>query len=155
MGHEHKHTDGVIVRNRLPSSCTLIATMILLMSTLTLAIPSSGYGQEETSKSSDLSINVEQGVSTRNVWRGLDYGSSPSVWGDLYGSFKGFSLGAMGTTTLNGSKAQYGTWLELYASYTFKNVSLVIDDYFFFNPQDQDNNYFDYNVRKLGWQLTS
>ena len=64
--------------------------------------------------------------------------------GEIFGSFKNFSIGSIGTTTLNGSKEQYGTWLELYASYKFKNISFVLDDYFFFNADDQDNNYFEY-----------
>ena len=72
---------------------------------------------EANSDTCHFSANIDLGVSSRNIWRGLDYGSSPSVWGDLYGSYKGFSLGAIGTTTLSGSKAQFGTWLELYASY--------------------------------------
>ena len=117
----------------------------LLMGVVLLAMPSLSYGKEDASDSSELSVDIERGVSTRNIWRGLDYGSAPSVWGDLYGSFKSFSIGAMGTTTLNGSKAQYGTWLELYASYEFKGISLIIDDYFFFNSEDKDNNFFDYS----------
>ena len=101
-------------------------------------------GQEETSDTCHFSANIDLGLSSRNIWRGLDYGSSPSIWGDLYGSYKGFSLGAIGTTTISGSKSQFGTWLELYASYEFKNLSFVIDDYFFFNSEDEDNNYFEY-----------
>jgi hypothetical protein len=111
-----------------------------------ITLISNSYSQEEVaSDSSDFSVDIDLGVSSRNVWRGLDYGESPSIWGDLYGSFKNFSVGAMGTTTLNGSKAQYGTWLELYASYEFKNLTFVVDDYFFFNAADSANNYFDYS----------
>jgi hypothetical protein len=110
-----------------------------------ITLISNSYGQDAvTSDSTDFSVDIDLGVSSRNIWRGLDYGSSPSIWGNMYGSFKNFSVGAMGTTTLNGSKAQYGTWLELYASYEFKNLTLVIDDYFFFNAADSANNYFDY-----------
>jgi len=102
------------------------------------------FAQKNQSDSSNFGIGVYAGVSSRNIWRGLDYGASPSVWGDFSGSYKNFSLGAIGTTTLNGSKAQFGTWLELYAKYEFKNFSFVIDDYFFFNALDQENNYFEY-----------
>ena len=83
-----------------------------------ITLISNSYSQEEVaSDSSDFSVDIDLGVSSRNVWRGLDYGESPSICGDFYGSFKNFSVGAMGTTTLNVSKAQYGTWLELYVSY--------------------------------------
>ena len=100
--------------------------------------------QNKASDSSNFDFNFDLGIASRNIWRGLDYGSSPSTWGDISGTFKNFSIGAIGTTTLNGSKEQYGTWLELYASYKFKNISFVLDDYFFFNADEQDNNYFEY-----------
>ena len=117
----------------------------LLLSICILVFAISSYGQDQAvPDSSNLSFNVDLGVSSRNIWRGLDYGSSPSIWGDLYGSFKKFSIGAMGTSTLNGSKSGYGNWMELYASYTFKNLTFVVDDYFFFNSEDSLNNYFDY-----------
>ena len=54
----------------------------------------------------------------------------------------------MGTNTLNGSKSQYGNWLEMYASYEYKNLTFIIDDYFFFNSKDSANNYFDYTPEK-------
>ena len=102
------------------------------------------FTQENSTDSSNFNVGIDVGIGSRNIWRGLDYGASPSVWGDLSGSYKNFSIGAIGTTTLNGSKEQFGTWLELYAKYEFKNFSFVIDDYFFFNAEDQDNDYFEY-----------
>ena len=100
--------------------------------------------QNKASDSSNFDFNFDLGIASRNIWRGLDYGSSPSTWGDISGTFKNFSIGAVGTTTLNGSKEQYGTWLELYTKYEFKSFSFIIDDYFFFNTLDQDNDYFEY-----------
>ena len=109
-----------------------------------MAILSGSFAQNNATDSSEFQVGVDLGMASRNIWRGLDYGASPSVWGDLSASYKCFSLGAVGTTTLNGSKAQFGTWLELYAKYEFKSFSFVIDDYFFFNALDQDNDYFEY-----------
>ena len=104
----------------------------LLLSICILVLVNSSYGQDQAvPDSSNLSFNVDLGVASRNIWRGLDYGSSPSIWGDLYGSFKKFSIGAMGTSTLNGSKSGYGNWMELYASYTFKNLTFVADRNFY------------------------
>ena len=118
----------------------------LIFSLCIFALVSNSFSQSEVvSDSSNFSIDVDFGAASRNIWRGLDYGASPSIWGDFYGSFKNFSLGAMATTTTNGSKLQYGTWLELYAGYEFKNFSLIVDDYFFFNAVDSANNYFDYS----------
>lgn len=106
------------------------------------------YGQKKSeSDSLKFYTDVDFGAASRNVWRGLDYGSSPSIWGDMFASYKSLSLGAMGTSTLNGSKSQYGTWLELYTSYQYKNLTFIIDDYFFFNTKDSANNYFDYTPK--------
>ena len=118
----------------------------LIFSLCIFVLVSNSFSQSEVvSDSSNFSIDLDFGAASRNIWRGLDYGASPSIWGDFYGSFKNFSLGAMGTTTINGSKSQYGNWLELYAGYEFKNFSLIVDDYFFFNAVDSANNYFDYS----------
>ena len=114
-----------------------------------LAFAVNSYGQTQSDYDScAFRLDADFGVSTRNVWRGLDYGSSPSIWGDIFGSYKRFSLGVMGTNTLNGSKSQYGNWLEMYASYEYKNLTFIIDDYFFFNSKDSANNYFDYTPEK-------
>jgi len=120
-----------------------------LFSIYIIALINNCYCQGEAiSDSSYFTVDIDFGVSSRNVWRGLNYGSSPSVWSDFYGSLRNFSIGAMGTTTINGSKSQYGNWLELYAGYEFKNFSIIVDDYFFFNVSDSANNYFDYTQEK-------
>lgn len=121
--------------------------LFILLCTLIFTINSSAQ-KKAISDSSYFSVNVDLGVSSRNIWRGLDYGSSPSIWGDFYGNFNNFSVGAMGTKTLNGSKNQYGNWLELYASYKLNDITLILDDYFFFNAADSTNNFFDYSQKK-------
>ena len=42
------------------------------------------YSQKEASDSSNFDFNFDLGMSSRNIWRGLDYGSSPSAWGDIW-----------------------------------------------------------------------
>lgn len=106
-------------------------------------------GTSTTFAQDSSSVKTDVGIATRNIWRGLDYGSSPSAWGDIYWEQEKFSVGAMGTTTLNGSKAQYGTWMELYLTLELtEKLSLTFDDYFFFNSTDSMNNYFDYSKDK-------
>jgi hypothetical protein len=95
-----------------------------------------------------LNLNTEVSLATRNIWRGLDYGSSPSIQGTLALSHDNFEIGTYGTTTLNGSKEGFGTWVELYATAKYKSFALTIDDYFFFNAKDSLNNYFDWSKSK-------
>lgn len=102
-------------------------------------------GSSDTTKSKkDLPLNMEVTLATRNIWRGLDYGSSPSIQGNLAWSKEFFEVGACGTTTLNGRKEGYGTWLELYATAKYRGFSVTVDDYFFFNASDSLNTYFDW-----------
>lgn len=103
--------------------------------------------QVDTTKS--ISLNTEISISTRNVWRGVNYGNnSPSVGGSLGLNYKDvFEIGAFGTATLGGTKSGYGNWLELYATYTHNNWSLTLDDYYFFS-YDSLNDY-------LNWSSTN
>lgn len=105
--------------------------------------------QQDSSKIPERSINkysynTELIVSSRNVWRGLNYGSSPSAQGNLALTHEYFDIGSYATATLNGNKSGYGNWLELYLSGKYKSFSLTVDDYFFFNADDSLNNYFDW-----------
>jgi hypothetical protein len=106
-----------------------------------------GYCQDKDSLSS-VEVNTEVTVATRNIWRGLDYGSAPSIQGTLSVRKNNLEIGAWGTTTLNGSKRGYGTWMELFATAYWKNWSFTVDDYFFFNEDDADNNYFEWDRKK-------
>jgi hypothetical protein len=103
------------------------------------------YAALAQTDSTETKINTEVALATRNIWRGLDYGSSPSVQGTLSVSKGAFEIGTYGTTTLNGSKEGYGTWVELFVTARYKQFSLTLDDYFFFNAEDSLNNYFEWN----------
>jgi hypothetical protein len=112
--------------------------------TLLMLIPALPLFAQQSDSSKVLQLNTEITLATRNIWRGLDYGSSPSIQGTLALTHANFEVGTYGTTTLNGNKAGYGTWVELYATLKYKQFSLTIDDYFFFNAEDSLNNYFEW-----------
>lgn len=99
----------------------------------------------DTTRSSGGELNTEITLASRNIWRGLDYGSSPSAQATLAYETEFFEVGTFGTIPLNGSKKGYGTWLEVYATVKYKGFSLTLDDYFFFNEADSANTYFDWN----------
>lgn len=103
--------------------------------------------QEDTTKK-ETSLNTDVSISTRNVWRGVNYGNSPSVQGNLSYAKNIFEVGTCGTMTMNGNKTGFGNWLELYSTIKYKNFSITVDDYFFFNAVDSSNNYLDWNQKK-------
>ena len=47
---------------------------------LMIAFQTLSQEEKNRSDSTDFSFNIDLGVSSRNIWRGLDYGASPSTW---------------------------------------------------------------------------
>ena len=77
------------------------------------------------------------------IWRGIKYNDAclqPSM-GIKAGGFK---FMAWGSTDFN----TYGSHVDFFADYTYKNIKFQVADYFVLNDPDDSFNYFDYNARK-------
>jgi hypothetical protein len=87
-------------------------------------------------------IGLSADVMNRYVWRGTDFGNSPSIQPDINYSAGNFEIGAWAAFATNGNPA--GTEVDFYASYTFDtdagSFSLSLTDYTF--PQDSEGAYF-------------
>ncbi len=95
-------------------------------------------------KSQDESpISLTTDIYSRYVWRGTDFGSSPSIQPGFEFAKSGFTIGAWGAYTTNiNFPAQEA---DIYLGYSFLNemLSITVTDYFF--PTDgAENSYFDY-----------
>lgn len=88
-------------------------------------------------------------VVSRYVWRGTDFGNSPSIQPYLSYSIKGFEIGTWGSFATNGADMQE---VDLYASYNFckERISLGVTDYFFPSSLVTKNRYFDYKEESTG-----
>lgn len=92
----------------------------------------------------DLYAQVSLGadIMNRYVWRGADFGNSPSIQPDMNFSSGGFELGAWGAFATNGDPA--GTEVDFYASYSIDtkagSFQLLLTDYTF--PQAPEGSYF-------------
>ncbi|PLX07931.1 MAG: hypothetical protein C0598_12770 [Marinilabiliales bacterium] len=103
---------------------------------------SSLMGQEaEETANKPLSVNVD--LMSRYVWRGTDYGASPSIQPGISYSLKGFTIGTWGAFTTNNPGVQE---VDLYLSYTFlkEMISVTITDYYFPDEVAPGFNYFHY-----------
>jgi len=102
--------------------------------------------QEDSTKlESPFSISCD--LMSRYVWRGTDFGGSPSIQpGIAYGK-GGFAIGAWAAYAINAPGEQE---VDLYASYTFNDLlSLTVTDYYF--PDElSDYKYFNYNSTATG-----
>ena len=88
-------------------------------------------------------------LSTRNVFRGVSYGESPSIQFGMSYWTHGFTFGITGTATTNGKTEGFGNVLENYISYALVSedklgLTLTVDDYFLFDTASND--YFNYNT---------
>ena len=76
---------------------------------------------------------------SRYVWRGADFGNSPSLQPDISYTSGNLTIGAWGAFATNGNPA--GSEIDFYASYAIGDFSLNIADYTF--PEASFGNYFD------------
>lgn len=91
-------------------------------------------------------------VMSRYIWRGADYGNSPSIQPTLEFSSGGFAVGSWGAFSIDTDVYQE---LDLYMSYSFGELlSIGITDYFFPVYQSSNamfsNKYFDYDNETTG-----
>jgi hypothetical protein len=87
---------------------------------------STAYSQNQDSVKSTINIGVN--LMSRYVWRGLDFGASPSIQPYIeYANKSGFTIGSWGAVSTRGNYSE----VDLYAKYTLKGFSLIGTDYFF------------------------
>lgn len=113
---------------------------------LFVSIAVNGFSQDESP------VQLGADVMSRYVWRGVNLGgSSPSLQPWIKYNMKSkdsnhaLSLGAWGAYTFSQTSNQE---VDLYLTYTFKNViSLTVTDYFFpeYYSSDNRNNFFNYD----------
>ena len=108
---------------------------------LSLLLSTSQLYSQELSNKVDLNLGAD--FMSRYVWRGIDFGRSPSIQPYLSLKTGKLEFGAWGAFTTNGLGVQE---TDLYATFSIlDNLSITITDYFFPNDELDENNYFDYS----------
>lgn len=103
--------------------------------------------EREETKESPLSINLD--LMSRYVWRGYDFGASPSIQPAMSYSKWGFTLGTWGAYTLNNINTGIQE-VDLYLGYSFLDMfTVTVTDYYFVD-EGSDYNYFDYDEYTTG-----
>ncbi len=119
-----------------------ITTLIIIIFSMFTTV---GFTQNDSTKTV---IDVSCDLMSRYVWRGTDFGKSPSIQPGIEYNIGGFAVGAWGAFSTNLLDVQEA---DLYIGYTFNNiVSLTVTDYFFPNELNPDYNYFDFNKNTTG-----
>lgn len=94
--------------------------------------------QHEEDSLSHFSVGAD--LLSRFVWRGTDYGGSPSIQPCIEADIRGLTFGVWGAYTVNAPGAQE---VDLYISYTFADIiSVGLTDYFYPDDAPGIMNYF-------------
>ncbi len=92
-----------------------------------------------------VKLNVGADLMSRYIWRGTDYGSSPSIQPTLSLSIGNFEIGAWGAI----AAFSFYKEVDLYAKYSYKNLSVAVTDYYIPSvtggPASPDIRYFIYD----------
>ncbi|MEI7596128.1 MAG: TorF family putative porin [Bacteroidota bacterium] len=106
---------------------------------------SSLFAQSDSSK-----VNIGADLVSRYVWRGLDFGSSPSIQPYYeYAHKSGLTLGCWGAMSTLGNYNE----VDLYAKYKIKGFSLIATDYFFptsSNPSVKSQRFLNFGSTTTG-----
>ncbi len=122
-------------------------SFMILAALLLLLLPSMQGLHAQDDNKSKLDFGTD--MVSRYVWRGTDFGNSPSIQPFISYSIAGFEIGTWGSFSTNAANMQE---VDLYASYTFaKDMFTVgLTDYFFPDATVSMNNYFDYGDTTTG-----
>lgn len=114
----------------------------LLICTLTV-----NAQETEKGKKSPFSASLE--ITSKYLWRGQEYGLSPTVFPTLGYGVGGFSVYATGAYAFDSSWRE----VDLCFSYSYKDFSVNIVDYFYPTPTYELDNYFEFSNDKTGHLL--
>ncbi|HBB91505.1 MAG TPA: hypothetical protein DC042_07240 [Bacteroidales bacterium] len=87
-----------------------------------------------------ITVGAGMDIMSRYIWRGQDYGQTPSFQPGLSATWRGFTLGAWGAYKVAGKGLQE---TDLYLSKTFGFVTLAIWDYWSFDEL-AETDFFNY-----------
>lgn len=92
---------------------------------------------------SNFSASVE--FTTKYMWRGIEYGTSPVFLPMLSYDYKGLNVYAMGGYATNGSHQE----VDFGISYNYKWLTIGVNDYYYPTAVGEKDNYFVFKTERL------
>lgn len=111
--------------------------MLLLITTM-------AANAEESLKESPFSASLE--LSTKYMWRGIEYGTAPTVFPMIGYNTHGFNAFAMGGYAIDGSHQE----VDLGVSYTASEFTVGVSDYYYPSSVGEKDQYFKLSNRETG-----
>ena len=95
-------------------------------------------------KDSPFSASLE--LSTKYMWRGIEYGTAPTVFPMMSYNTHGFNAFAMGGYAIDGSHQE----VDLGVSYTASEFTVGVSDYYYPSSVGEKDQYFKLSNRETG-----
>ena len=99
---------------------------------------------DSTKVVSPFSASLE--LTTKYMWRGIEYGTAPTLFPMIGYCYKGFNAFAMGGYAVNGSHQE----VDLGVSYTANEFSFGVSDYYYPSAVGEKDGYFKLSNRNTG-----
>jgi len=117
---------------------------VLTLTSLSLIAGAQTQTGEKPVTTSPFEVSLGTDVVSRYIWRGTDFGRSPSIQPTLKLSAFGVSVGAWGAFTMSNTTPTQEA--DLFLSYTTTNnlLTFTVNDYFFPNDTVVRNRYYNY-----------
>ncbi len=100
-----------------------VLSVFLLLAVL---ISARNVSAQEKKCNIPFKLNVGADLMSRYIWRGTDYGSSPSIQPTLSFNLGGFEMGYWGAVAITSNYLES----DLYLKYTLKGFSVCLTDYY-------------------------
>ena len=107
-----------------------------------LALLSFGFLKAQNTSSFHLGLTAQ----SKYMWRGIEYGTSPVLFPTISYNNNGIYIYGMGGYATDGSHQE----VDLGISYTFNDVTLSINDYYYPTAVGQSDNYFNFKGSETG-----
>lgn len=115
-----------------------------LLLTVLLGLSNSLFANDSTKVASPFSASLE--LTTKYMWRGIEYGTAPTVFPMIGYGYKGFNAFAMGAYAVNGSHQE----VDLGVSYSNSGFTVGVSDYYYPSAVGEKDGYFKLSNRSTG-----
>ncbi|MCX6231809.1 MAG: hypothetical protein NTZ33_09725 [Bacteroidetes bacterium] len=126
---------------------TIFSLFLLIIVLFSNSLQSQNATVSDSSKVK-IKLNLGADIMSRYIWRGIDYGSSPSIQSSLSVSGFNVELGCWSSVATNGFYKE----IDLYAKYSYKKLSLILTDYYIPSvigtPASPDTRFFVFSDKK-------
>lgn len=123
-----------------------LASLLLILLTLSTTLNADDSIPSKL-KNSPLSISLE--LTTKYMWRAIEYGDAPTSFAIINYEHKGFSAYAEGVYAFNGSHSE----VDLGVAYNYKWLTVGVNDYYYPSSVGEKDHYFKLSSRKTGHYL--